>query len=161
MSLAPAASALILEEWPDRNVKLTVELSHVRASTGDEPDRLVVTGQSFGGYEPIGMLARLMKPIIDKAKMRQAGDRGARARVLVCDVSDTVVVAHLQEESGLAISGPRFEGARSGDGQSARGVTSGRCANGRAFPHSSAPGANGPEQRMCRARPAGRSCSRR
>jgi hypothetical protein len=98
VSLAPTARALMVEEWPVRNVKLTVELSDVRESEGDEPNRRVVNTQSFGGYDPIGMLARLMKPIVAKAKKRQAGARCERARLLVCDVSDTVVAAHLQEE---------------------------------------------------------------
>lgn len=96
--LAPAARELIVEEWPERNLRLTVELSDIRTSTGDEPARSVSCGQSYGGYEPTGMLARLMKPIIDKAKKRQAGERGEQARVLVCDVSDTIVGPHLQDE---------------------------------------------------------------
>ncbi len=96
--LAPAARELIVEKWPKRNLRLTVELSDIRTSVGDEPARSVSYGQSYGGYEPVGMLARLMKAIINKAKKRQAGERGGQARVLVCDVSDTIVVPHLQDE---------------------------------------------------------------
>ena len=43
------------------------------------------------------MLARLLPPIVGKAKKRQAGERGAVPRVLVCDVSSTVVAVHLDE----------------------------------------------------------------
>jgi len=96
--LVPATRGLIVEEWPERNLRLTVELLDIGTSLGDEPTRSVSYGQSYGGYEPTAMLARLMKPIIDKAKKRQAGERGAQARVLVCDVSDTIVVPHLQDE---------------------------------------------------------------
>jgi hypothetical protein len=49
------------------------------------------------------MFDRLMKSIIDKAKKRQAGERGDHTRVLVCDVSDTVIAAHLRDE-------PRVDG---------------------------------------------------
>ena len=96
--LAPAARELIVEEWPERNLRLTVNLSYVRTSVGDEPARSVSYGQSYGGYEPTGMLARMTKPIIDKAKKQQAGERGEQVRVLVCDVSDTIVAPHLQDE---------------------------------------------------------------
>jgi hypothetical protein len=97
-ALAPVSHELIVEEWPERNLKLTVELTGVRVSAGDEPDRLVSNGKSFGGYEPVGMLARLMPPIVAKANKRQAGKHVAKARVLVCDVSGTIVAPHLGEE---------------------------------------------------------------
>lgn len=96
--IAPAANAEIVEEWPKRNLKILVELTDVRVSVGDEPDRGIGAGKGYGGYEPVGMLARLMPPIVAKAKKRQAGERGDAARILICDVSDTVVSAHLSDE---------------------------------------------------------------
>lgn len=100
-AIEPAANCEIVEVWPERNLKIVVELVNVRVSTGDEPDRTVGNGMGYGGYEPVGMLARLMPPIVAKAKKRQAGERGDAARILVCDVSDTVVSAHLNDESRL------------------------------------------------------------
>jgi hypothetical protein len=97
-ALTPATrEESIVEEWPERNLKLTVEITDIRESTGEEPARSVSNGKSYGGYEPTGMLSRLMKPIIGKAKKRQAGGRGEHARVLVCDVSGTVMEAHLED----------------------------------------------------------------
>ena len=93
----PAQKRTLVEEWPERNLKLVVEFADVRASDGDGPARSVYYGKSYGGYEPVGMLARLMKPIVAKAKKRQAGERGEEARVLICDVSQAIVAAHLDE----------------------------------------------------------------
>jgi hypothetical protein len=95
--LEPAQKRTLVEEWPERNLKLVVELEDVRATDGDEPARSVYCGKSYGGYEPVGMLARLMEPIVAKAKKRQAGERGEEARVLICDVSQAIVAAHLDE----------------------------------------------------------------
>jgi hypothetical protein len=97
-SVGPATHEHILEQWPDRNLKVELQITDIRPSTGDEPDRWVSNGKNYGGYEPMGMFARLMPPIISKAKKRQAGDRRTEARILVCDVSDTVVAVHLDEE---------------------------------------------------------------
>lgn len=95
--IEPAQRRTLVEQWPERNLKLVVELEDVRMSGGDEPTRSVHCGKSYGGYEPVGMLARLMKPIVAKAKKRQAGERGEEARVLICDVSQAIVAAHLDE----------------------------------------------------------------
>jgi len=96
--LEPGVHHVLTEEWPERNLKVSVDLHNVASSTGDEPARVVSSGMGFGGYEPVGMLARLMPPITSKAKKRQAGERGDRVRVLICDVSDAVVTAHLSDE---------------------------------------------------------------
>ena len=96
--LAPGANELVVDEWAERNLKITIEFTDIRLSSGDEPDRLVINGKCYGGYEPIGMLARLMAPIIGKAKKQQAAERGSVPRVLVCDVSATVVAVHLDED---------------------------------------------------------------
>lgn len=96
-AVEPAQKRTIVEQWPERNLKLVVELVDVRASDGDEPARSVYCGKSYGGYEPVGMLARLMKTIVAKAKKRQAGERGEEARVLICDVSHAIVAPHLDE----------------------------------------------------------------
>src|SRR5579884_3234140 len=97
-ALEPGACQVLTEEWPDRNLKVSVELHDVEPSTDDEPARLVSSSKGFGGYEPVGMLARLMPAIVSKAKKRQAGDRGDRARVLVCDISEAVAAAHLSDD---------------------------------------------------------------
>lgn len=100
----PSPGETFVLEWPAVNLKLDCEFVDVRVSTTDEPARKVcVNGPSYGGYDPVGMFERLMKPIIVKAKKRQAGERGDYTRVLVCDVSDTVIAAHLREE-------PRIDG---------------------------------------------------
>jgi hypothetical protein len=95
--LEPAQERTLVEQWPERNLKLVVEFEDVRTSGGSEPARSVHCGKSYGGYEPVGMLARLMKPIVAKAKNRQAGERGDEARVLICDISQAIVAAHLDE----------------------------------------------------------------
>jgi hypothetical protein len=97
-ALTPTAREVVIGEWPERNLKITVEFKDVRVSSGNEPARAVSTGKGYGGYEPVGMLARLMSPIVAKAKKRQAGERGDIPRVLVCDISSTVVSVHLDEE---------------------------------------------------------------
>jgi hypothetical protein len=94
---APTKRVELVGEWPDQNLTLECELSDIHRSVGDEPARLVGFGKSYGSYDPIGMLRRLIGPIVRKAKKRQAGDRGEAARVLVCDVGGTVVLAHLDE----------------------------------------------------------------
>jgi hypothetical protein len=96
-ALEPAQKRTLIEQWPERNLNLVVELGEVRPSGSDEPMRSVHCGKSYGGYEPVGMLARLMKPIVAKAKKRQAGERGDEARVLICDISQAIVAAHLDE----------------------------------------------------------------
>lgn len=96
--VSPAAEVRLDEEWPDANLRVECELRRVALSSEQEPRRRIVVGKSFGGYEPVGMLRRLMKPIIGKAKERQAGARNATARVLICDVSDSVVAPHLDEQ---------------------------------------------------------------
>lgn len=93
-------------EWPDVNLKLQCELADIQQTVGEEPDREVIfDGPSFGSYEPEGMLERLMRPIVGKAKKRQAGARGDYTRVLVCDVSQTIVAAHLSDSAKTRLAG--------------------------------------------------------
>jgi hypothetical protein len=95
----PSARQPLIAEWPDRNLRVTVELTSIHASTGDEPDRVIAHSMSFGRYDPVGMLARLIRPIDAKARKRQAGVRGGLIRALVCDISQTIVGPHLADES--------------------------------------------------------------
>lgn len=96
-ALEPADTRAIVQEWSDENVRLVVTLDDIGLSSGREPAREVWTGQSYGGYDPVEMLKRLVQPIAAKAARRQAGEPGPRSRVLICDVSATVVAAHLDE----------------------------------------------------------------
>jgi hypothetical protein len=96
-SLQPSPHDALVLEWAESNLKVMVEFASARRRRGHEPVRSVTNSKGYGGYDRVGMLARLIPPIINKAKKRQAGERDAATRVLVCDVSDTIVAAHLQD----------------------------------------------------------------
>jgi hypothetical protein len=96
-SLQPSPHDVLVREWAESNLKVTVEFTDVRRRRGDEPVRSVANSKGYGGYDPFGMLGRLIPPIINKAKKRQAGERDAAMRLLVCDASDTIVAAHLED----------------------------------------------------------------
>jgi hypothetical protein len=105
-NLTPSPREKFTLEWPEVNLKLVFELTDIRTSVGEEPDReAVFDGPSYGGYSPVGMLERLMKPIVAKARKRQAGGPGDYTRVLVCDVSQTIVAPHLMERAPSRVAG--------------------------------------------------------
>lgn len=104
-ALRPSPGEEFSFEWPEANLKIHFAFANIRPS-GDEPSRWVsLGGPAHGGYDPVGMLERLMKPIARKAQKRQAGEPGDYTRVLVCDVSDAVVEPHLGDTAPSRIEG--------------------------------------------------------